>query len=75
MVVSLEQHCCLADLGIRLRTLLGGIVASDGVASTDGDNGDIDGPVGETLGSESVDIPISILGGLPEPVHRAYNGP
>ena len=72
MDVSFERHCCLADFGIRLRTLLFGIFASDEMDGKDGDNGTNDD---ETLGRESVGTHIGGLGGFPGPVHREDNGP
>ena len=75
IVVSLEQHCCLADLGMRLRTLPFGIVVSDVVAGKDGCDGANDGEDGEAPGCGRVDVPDGGLGGLPEPGHRADSGP
>ena len=75
IVVSLEQHCCLADLGMRLRTLHFGIVVSDVVAGKDGCDGANDGENSDALGWGSMDVPIGGLGGLPEPGHRADSGP
>ena len=75
IVVSLEQHSCLADLGIRLRTLPFGTTVNDvvddvgGCDATDNDGG------GETTGCESTEVPIDGLGGLPDPGHLADHGP
>ena len=75
MVVSLEQHCCLADLGIRRSTLPLGIVANDGEAGGDGDGDDDDDGAGEILAGGDEDTLAGGLGGLPEPGHLADNGP
>ena len=76
MVVSLEQHCCLADLGIRRSTLPLGIVATGGEAGDDGvDDDDDDGGAGEILAGGDGNTLAGGLGGLPEPGHLADNGP
>ena len=75
MVVNLEQHWCLVDLGIRRSTLPLGIVANGGEAGSDGD-GDADGGgAGEILAGSDGDTLPGGLGGLPEPGHLADNGP
>ena len=61
MVVSLEQHCCLADLGIRRSTLPLGIVTNAGKAGGDGDGDDDDGGAGEILAGGDED---TLAGGL-----------
>ena len=77
MVVNLEQHCCLADLGIRRSTLPLGIVANGGEVGGDGDGDDDDGGAGEILAGRNGDTLAGAggLGGLPEPGHLADNGP
>ena len=74
-VVSLEEHCCLADLGILFSTLTIGICASIGDGGGDVDAGDVDsvargepelGDVGNGAGG---------LGSLPDPGHLAVTGP
>ena len=75
MVVSLEQHCCLADRGIRRSTLPLGIVATGGEAGDDGVDDDDVGSAGEILAGGDGDILAGGLGGLPEPGHLADNGP
>jgi hypothetical protein len=54
MVVSLEQHCCLADLGIRRNTLPLGIVAIDGEGGREGGDGATPGAAGKTLAYDSL---------------------
>lgn len=63
-VVSLEEHCCLADFGIRFNTLTFGTCASPGVGG-DGETDDV-GDAGNGAGG---------LGGLPDPGHLAVTGP
>lgn len=78
-MVNLEQHSCLADLGIRLKTLLSGINISELVPRAgDGDGGN----EGESTsgGGSCVKSPTEFAGdggrgGLPEPGHLAVKGP
>ena len=73
MFVSFKEHCCLADRGMRLRTLPYGMVIIAGEVAVEDEDEDDD--VG-TVGVESVGIPIvGDLGGLPEPGHLADSGP
>ena len=79
IVVNLEQHSCLADLGIRLKTLLSGINISELVPRAgDGDGGN----EGESTsgGGSCVKSPTEFAGdggrgGLSEPGHLAVKGP
>ena len=75
---SLEEHCCLADLGIRFSTLAFGICTSAGNGG-DGDGGaDSDAAAGIAGMGDGVDDTGSgtgSLGGLPDPGHLAVTGP
>ena len=87
-VVSLEEHCCLADFGNRFSTLTFGIYASAG-DSGDGKAGDPGGgeagDVGATAGDGGVDDGEAETGnagngaggleGLPDPGHLDVTGP
>ena len=87
-VVSLEEHCCLADFGIRFSTLTFGICASAGDGG-DGNAGDPGGgkagDVGAAAGDGGVDDGKAEtgnagngaggLGGLPHPGHLDVTGP
>lgn len=76
MAVSLVQHCCLTDLGIRRNTLPLGIVTTGGEAGDDGiDNDDANGGAGKILAGGDGDTLAGGLGGLPEPGHLADHGP
>ena len=87
-VVSLEEHCCLADFGIRFSTVTFGNCASAG----DGGNG----KAGDPSGGEAGDVSAAAgdggvddgeaetgdagngaegLGGLPDPGHLDVTGP
>ena len=75
MFVSFEEHCCLADRGMCLRTLPYGMVIIAGEVAVMDEDEDEDDDVG-TVGVKIVGIPIvGDLGGLPEPGHLADSGP
>ena len=80
-VVSLEEHCCLADLGILFSTLTIGICASigDGGGDVDagdaGDAGDVDSVAGGEPELGNVGNGAGGLGSLPDPGHLAVTGP
>ena len=74
-VVSLEEHCCLADLGILFSTLTIGICASIGDGGGDVDAGDVDSVAGGEPELGDVGNGAGGLGSLPDPGHLAVTGP
>ena len=81
IAANLELHCCLADLGIRRNTLMLGMVARAGVG-----DGETEGVTPRGDGNGTGNSCVSFKddpargcrggrGGLPEPGHRAVNGP
>ena len=79
IAASLELHSCLADLVIRHNTLILGIVARAGVASEGDEEIKGEKPRGDGNGNDCVsfkgDLARGCRGSLPEPGHRAVNGP
>ena len=74
-VVNLEEHCCLADLGILFSTLTIGICASIGDGGGDVDAGDVDSVAGGEPELGDVGNGAGGLGSLPDPGHLAVTGP
>ena len=78
IAANLELHCCLADLGIRHNTLMLGMVARAGVGDEETEGvtprGDGNG-TGKSCVSFKDDHAGGCRRGLPEPGHRAVNGP
>ena len=74
-VVSLEEHCCLADLGILFSTLTIGICASTGDGGGDVDAGDVDSVAGGEPELGDIGNGAGGLGSLPDPGHLAVTGP
>ena len=74
IAANLELYSCLADLGIRRNTLMLGMVARAGETEGVTPRGDGNG-TGNSCVSFKDDPAGGCRGGLPEPGHRAVNGP